>query len=77
MRGVRRKGVGEPKKFAPGELGVRTARTGSSDGANWKSARRELFGVSGTILREARAEADIAPCGASGWHGACHRLNAL
>ena len=31
------KGLGKPKKFAPCELGVRPARTGSSPGANWKS----------------------------------------
>ena len=65
--GVSRKGLGRPKKFAPCELGVRTARTGSSDGANWKSAPGGLFGMSETIMKETRTEADIAPAGASGW----------
>ena len=59
----RKTGLGRPKKFAPCELGVRPARTGSSHGANWKSARCELFSVSETISGETRGGRHYAPLG--------------
>ena len=51
------------EKSAPCELGVRPARTGSSHGANWKSARCELFSVSETISGETRGGRHYAPLG--------------
>ena len=56
-----RSGLGDPKKFAPCELGVRAVRTDSSRRANWESAQRELFDVSKTIIRRAGARPSIKP----------------